>query len=122
MSQRKNRGTDNKIVSDQNITQKCEKQTAQHRYAKSAIGTFGENRISAVDKTEQDKQAAANTLECKSKAIALINGRNYVVPDDVKALIYSVLRHRITLNYAAVADNVTEENIIHAIVGAIRTP
>lgn len=57
-----------------------------------------------------------------SKAIALMSGRDYVVPDDVKALVHSVLRHRITLNYAAVADNVTEEAIIDAIVGAIQTP
>jgi len=40
----------------------------------------------------------------------------------VKTLIHSVLRHRITLNYAAVADEVSEEQIIDAIVGAIRTP
>ncbi len=57
-----------------------------------------------------------------SKAVALINGRDYVIPEDVKALIYGVLRHRITLNYAAVADNISEEQIINAIVGAIRTP
>lgn len=57
-----------------------------------------------------------------SKAIALLNGRDFVVPDDVKKLIYSVLRHRITLNYAAVADNITVENIINQIVGVIPTP
>jgi len=57
-----------------------------------------------------------------AKAVALMRGRNYVTPDDVKALIHSVLRHRITLNYAAVADEVTQEQIIDAIVGAIETP
>ena len=57
-----------------------------------------------------------------AKAVALMNGRNYVTPDDVKVLIYSVLRHRVTLNFAAVADNITEEKIINAIVGAIQTP
>lgn len=57
-----------------------------------------------------------------SKAIALLNGRDFVVPDDVKKLIYSVLRHRITLNYAAVADNITVENIINQIIGVIPTP
>ena len=57
-----------------------------------------------------------------SKAVALMRGRHYVIPDDVRALIYSVLRHRITLNYAAVADGVSEEKIIDAIVGAIQTP
>ena len=57
-----------------------------------------------------------------AKARAIMCSRNYVTPDDVKAMIYSVLRHRITLNYAAVADNVTEEMIINAILGAIQTP
>ncbi len=57
-----------------------------------------------------------------SKAMALIHGRDYVVPEDVKELIHSVLRHRVTLNYGAVADNVSEETIINAIVGAVQTP
>ena len=57
-----------------------------------------------------------------SKARAIMCGRNYVTPDDVKALIYSVLRHRIALNYAAVADGVTQEHIINAILAVIPTP
>ena len=57
-----------------------------------------------------------------AKAVAIMNGRNYVIPDDVKVLIYSVLRHRITLNFAAIADNVTVERIINEIIGAIQTP
>lgn len=57
-----------------------------------------------------------------SKAVAVMRCRNYVTPEDVKALAHSVLRHRITLNYAAVADEVSEEQIIDAIIGAIQTP
>ncbi|MGN0346814.1 MAG: AAA family ATPase [Lachnospiraceae bacterium] len=57
-----------------------------------------------------------------SKAVALIFGRNYVTPDDVKRMIYSVLRHRVTLNFAALADGICEEQIIAAILGAIPTP
>lgn len=57
-----------------------------------------------------------------SKAVALMRCRNYVTPEDVKALAHSVLRHRITLNYAAVADGVSEEQIIDSIIGAIQTP
>lgn len=57
-----------------------------------------------------------------AKAIALLSGRDYVVPEDVKAMVHSVLRHRIALNYAAVADEVSEEKIIDAIIGAIPTP
>ena len=57
-----------------------------------------------------------------SKAIALIHNRTYVTPDDVKLLRHSILRHRITLNYTAVIDNVSVENVIDAIIGAIETP
>lgn len=57
-----------------------------------------------------------------AKAVALIYGRTYVTPDDVKLLRHQVLRHRVELNYAAIADNVTVETIIDRIVGSIQTP
>ncbi len=57
-----------------------------------------------------------------AKAVAVMNGRTYVTPDDCKALIHSVLRHRINLNYAAYTDGVTPEAIIDAIVKAVDTP
>lgn len=57
-----------------------------------------------------------------AKAMALINGRNYCTPEDVKAMRHSVLRHRIMLNFAAIADGVQEETIIDAIFGAVKTP
>ncbi len=57
-----------------------------------------------------------------AKAIALINSRDFVIPEDVKSVIYSVLRHRISLNYAAIADNITSETIINKILGVIPTP
>jgi len=57
-----------------------------------------------------------------SKAVAILSGRDYVTPDDVKAFAKGVLRHRVTLNFAAVADGVTEDRIIDAIMGAVPTP
>ena len=57
-----------------------------------------------------------------AKASALISGRDYATPDDVKMMRYQVLRHRIGLNYAAVADNVTVEQIIAGIVNAVPAP
>lgn len=57
-----------------------------------------------------------------AKAVALINGRRYCVPDDVKTLRYSVLRHRIMLTFAAIADEVNIESIIDTIIGAVKTP
>ena len=57
-----------------------------------------------------------------AKAVALTNGRNYCTPDDVKAMRYSVLGHRIMLNFAALADGIQEETIVDAIIGSVMTP
>ena len=57
-----------------------------------------------------------------AKALALINGRDYVIPEDVKQLRYSVLRHRIILNFEAVADQIHAEAIIDAIFNAVTAP
>ncbi len=57
-----------------------------------------------------------------AQALALIDGRAYVTPDDVKQLRYGALRHRIILNYEAAADEVHPEAIIDAIFAKIQTP
>ena len=57
-----------------------------------------------------------------SKAVALIRGRAYVTPDDVKEMRHEVMRHRIMLNFAAIADGVQPEVIIDAIFQAVNTP
>ena len=60
-------------------------------------------------------------MQC-AKALALINGRTHVIPEDIKELRYSILRHRISLNFSAIADDVNVEQIIDAIFGAVNTP
>ena len=57
-----------------------------------------------------------------AKAMALIGGRHYCTPEDVNAMRYSVLRHRIMLNFAALADGIEEETIIDAIFNSVKTP
>ena len=57
-----------------------------------------------------------------SKAVALMNGRTYVIPEDIKDMSHQILRHRIGLNYAAIADGVEVEKIIDAIVSSVKTP
>lgn len=66
-------------------------------------------------------RAAISFMEA-SKAVALINGRAYVTPDDVKEVAQGVLRHRITLSFEAVADNVAVETVINAILYAVKAP
>ncbi len=57
-----------------------------------------------------------------AKAAALMVGRTYVTPEDVKQVSHQVLRHRIGLNYSAVADNVPVEAVIDAIVNSVKAP
>ncbi|MGB4761807.1 MAG: MoxR family ATPase [Candidatus Saccharimonas sp.] len=65
---------------------------------------------------------ASITFQQVARALALLAGRDYVTPDDVKQLRHSILRHRIILNFEAVADQVHPEVIIDAIFGAVQTP
>lgn len=55
---------------------------------------------------------ASISLYIASKAEALMNGRNFVIPDDVKTVAYPVLRHRIILNYEAEAEKITTDQVI----------
>jgi MoxR-like ATPase len=57
-----------------------------------------------------------------ARALALINGRDYVVPDDIKALRHVVLRHRILLSYEAEIEGKTPESIIDSLFDSIPTP
>ena len=66
-------------------------------------------------------RATINFLKI-AKASALINGRAFAIPEDVKNMRHQVLRHRIGLNYAAVADNVSVETIIDKLVNSVPTP
>lgn len=59
-------------------------------------------------------------LTLAARAAAFLQGRGYVVPQDVKNLVYDVLRHRILLSYEAEAEEITSERIIATILE--RTP
>ncbi len=57
-----------------------------------------------------------------AKCYAFIKRRGYVIPEDVRAIVHDVLRHRIGLTYEAEAENVTTEEIINRIVNEIEVP
>lgn len=61
-------------------------------------------------------------LTLAAKAHAFLNGRGYVVPQDIKDLAYDVLRHRILLSYEAEAEEITSEQIIATILDRIPVP
>lgn len=61
-------------------------------------------------------------LATASKCYAFIKRRGYVIPEDVRAIVYDVLRHRIGITYEAEAENVTSVDIINKIVNEIEVP
>ncbi|MFK7831843.1 MAG: AAA family ATPase [Winogradskyella sp.] len=61
-------------------------------------------------------------LATSAKCYAFIKRRGYVIPEDVRAVVHDVLRHRIGITYEAEAENVTSEDIINKIVNEIEVP
>lgn len=57
-----------------------------------------------------------------ARALALLQGRGHVIPEDIKALAERVLRHRIILGFEAVAENIKVETVIAGILDAVQTP
>jgi MoxR-like ATPase len=61
-------------------------------------------------------------LAMAAKANALIEGRGYVTPQDVKTIAMNVLRHRVIVTYEAEAEEKTSENLIEQILEAVDVP
>ena len=65
---------------------------------------------------------ASINLALAARAYAFIKRRGYVIPEDVRAVCYDVLRHRIGLSYEAEANNMSAEEIITDILNTIEVP
>ena len=65
---------------------------------------------------------ATIALALASKARAFLEGRGYVVPQDVKDVALDVLRHRIIVSYEAEAENISSENIVESVLGKVAVP
>ena len=61
-------------------------------------------------------------LASASKCYAFIKRRGYVIPEDVRAVVLDVLRHRVGLTYEAEAENITSEDVINKIVNKVEVP
>jgi MoxR-like ATPase len=57
-----------------------------------------------------------------ARALAVLSGRAHVIPDDIAKLAYRVLRHRLILGFEAASNNVIPEDVIDAVLQAVRVP
>jgi MoxR-like ATPase len=65
---------------------------------------------------------ATIALTLAARAMAFLNGRHFVTPQDVKSVALDVLRHRVSVTYEAEAENITSENLIEKILDALPVP
>lgn len=77
--------------------------------------------ITRYIKVGASPRAGISMLKC-AKATAMLSGRSFVLPEDVKSVASMVLRHRIVLSYEAAADGVSSDEIIAKILDFIPVP
>ncbi len=65
---------------------------------------------------------ASISLAQAAKSYAFLQHRGFVIPDDIRAVAFDVLRHRIGLTYEAEAENITTENIIREVLAVVQVP
>jgi len=65
---------------------------------------------------------ATISLKTVSRCLAFIAGRGYVTPDDVKAAVVDVMRHRLRISYEAEAEGISSEDIIRKILDTVPVP
>jgi MoxR-like ATPase len=57
-----------------------------------------------------------------ARALAVLSGRDHVLPDDIRSLGHRVLRHRLLLGFEAVTAKVTQDDVVDAVLQAVRVP
>ena len=82
---------------------------------------YGLNALKPMMQFGGSPRASIN-LARAARAYAFIHRRGYVIPEDVRAVCYDVLRHRIGLTYEAEANNMTTEDVITEVLNAVQVP
>jgi MoxR-like ATPase len=65
---------------------------------------------------------ATISLTLASRAMAFLNGRHFVTPQDVKSVAMDVLRHRVSVTYEAEADNITSKDVVEKLLNTLAVP
>jgi MoxR-like ATPase len=84
-------------------------------------------RVKGLEELREQIQVGASpratlAINKAARANALLHGRAYATPQDVKEIVHDVLRHRILLTYEAEAENVTSDKIIDKILSVVPVP
>ena len=110
-----------KIVEEVYIDEKIEKYIVDIVFATRQPEAYGLEQLKPMIQFGGSPRASIN-LALAARAYAFIHRRGYVIPEDVRAVCYDVLRHRIGLTYEAEANNMTTEDIITEVLNAVQVP
>ncbi len=91
------------------------------------FATRGEGGFKGLDDLKGLVQFGASpratlAINLAARANALVHGRAYATPQDVKEIVHDVLRHRVLLTYEAEAENVTSDDVVGRILDAVPVP
>ncbi|MBO5961244.1 MAG: MoxR family ATPase [Paludibacteraceae bacterium] len=109
------------VVREVYIDEKIEKYIVDIVFATRYPADYGLEALKDMIAFGASPRASIN-LALAARAYAFIKRRGYVVPEDVRAVCYDVLRHRIGLSYEAEATNLTSEEVITEILNAVEVP
>ena len=109
------------VVEDVYIDEKIEQYIADIVFASRYSEKYGLAEIKDMI-TFGGSPRASISLAKAARAYAFIKHRGYVVPEDVRAVVHDVMRHRIGLSYEAEASNVTSEDIVSKIINKVEVP
>ena len=109
------------VVRDVYMDEKIERYIVDIVYATRTPEDYGLKKLSGLISYGGSPRASIS-LSMAAKAYAFIKRRGYVIPEDVRAVCYEVLRHRIGLTYEAEAENITSEQIISDIINTVEVP
>jgi MoxR-like ATPase len=110
-----------KIVREVYLDEKIEKYIVDIVFATRFPEEHGLNNLKGMISFGASPRASIN-LALAARAYAFIKHRAYVIPEDIRAVCFDVLRHRIGLTYEAEANNLTSEEIISEILNKIEVP
>ncbi|WP_036555780.1 AAA family ATPase [Nocardioides insulae] len=91
------------------------------REARQALGQGPAHRLGEYVEVGASPRASIAFFQA-ARALAVIRGRSWVIPEDIRELRHPVLRHRLHLSFEALADQVRPETIIDAVFSAIPSP
>ena len=89
--------------------------------ATRAVGERVDRDLGAYVETGASPRASIAFFQV-ARALAVLHGRHYVVPEDVRELRQDVLRHRLHLSFEALADRVRPETVVDAVFASVPTP